>query len=198
MKRVIAVLILAFNLNVNAQEVSVEKSIFGIQTGFGVHTGIWFNNESKLSNSIALRSEIGLENDFTVGDHYDGAGFILQPVLTVEPRYYYNLEKRNSKGKKTANNSGNYISIKTSYHADWFVINLADNVTKTADLAIVPTWGLKRQIGNHFTYETAVGFGYRVVYLKENSVNGNVQNVDGAYNRNQYIPYLHIGIGYTF
>lgn len=198
MKRVIAILILAFNLNANAQEVSVEKSIFGIQTGFGVHTGIWFNNESKLLNSIALRSEIGLEKDFTVGDHYDGAGFILQPVLTVEPRYYYNLEKRNAKGKITANNSGNYFSIKTSYHPDWFVINLADNVTKTADLAIVPTWGLKRQIGNHFTYETAVGFGYRVVYLKENSLNGNVQYVDGAYNRNQYIPYLHIGIGYTF
>jgi hypothetical protein len=198
MKKVIIVLILAFNLNANAQEVPVEKSIFGIQTGFGVHTGIWFNNESKLSSSIALRSEIGLEKDFTVGDHYDGAGFILQPVLTVEPRYYYNLEKRNAKGKKTANNSGNYVSIRTSYHPDWFVINLADNVTKTADLAIVPTWGLKRQIGNHFTYETALGFGYRVVYLKENSVNGNVQNVDGAYNRNQYIPYLHIGIGYTF
>ncbi|TDE31405.1 MULTISPECIES: hypothetical protein [Flavobacterium] len=198
MKKVIIVLILAFNLNANAQEVPVEKSIFGIQTGFGVHTGIWFNNESKLSSSIALRSEIGLEKDFTVGDHYDGAGFILQPVLTVEPRYYYNLEKRNVKGKKTANNSGNYVSIKTSYHPDWFVINLADNVTKTADLAIVPTWGLKRQIGNHFTYETALGFGYRVVYLKENSVNGNVQNVDGAYNRNQYIPYLHIGIGYAF
>lgn len=198
MIKVLSVLILAFSLNVNAQEVSVEKSIFGVQTGFGVHTGIWFNNESKLSNSIALRSEIGLEKDFTVGDHYDGAGFILQPVLTVEPRYYYNLEKRNSKGKKIANNSGNYISIKTSYHPDWFVINLADNVTKTADLAIVPTWGLKRQIGNHFTYETAVGFGYRVVYLKENSVNGNVQTVDGAYNRNQYIPYLHIGIGYAF
>jgi hypothetical protein len=198
MKKVIAVLILALNLNANAQEVSIEKSIFGIQTGFGVHAGIWFNNESKLSNSIALRSEIGLENDFTVGDHYDGAGFILQPVLTVEPRYYYNLEKRNSKGKKTANNSGNYISIKTSYHPDWFVINLADNVTKTADLAIVPTWGLKRQIGSHFSYETAVGFGYRVVYLKENSFNGMATNVDGAYNRNQYIPYLHIGIGYIF
>jgi hypothetical protein len=198
MKKVIAFLILAFNLNANAQEVSVEKSIFGVQTGFGVHTGIWFNNESKLSNSIALRSEIGLEKDFTVGDHYDGAGFILQPVLTLEPRYYYNLEKRNSKGKNTANNSGNYFSIKTSYHPDWFVINLANNVTKTADLAIVPTWGLKRQIGNHFTYETAVGFGYRVVYLKENSVNGNVQNVDGAYNRNQYIPYVHMGIGYIF
>ena len=48
MKKVIAVLILALNLNANAQEVSVERSIFGVQTGFGVHTGIWFNNESKL------------------------------------------------------------------------------------------------------------------------------------------------------
>lgn len=198
MRKVLAVLILVFNLNANAQDVTVEKSIFGIQTGFGVHVGIWFNNESKVSSSIALRSEIGLEKDFTVGDHYDGTGFIMQPVVTLEPRYYYNLEKRNSNGKQIANNSGNYFSIKTSYHPDWFVINLADNVTKTADLAIVPTWGLKRTIGNHFTYETAVGFGYRVVYLKENSVNGNVQSTDGAYNRNQYIPYLHLGIGYTF
>lgn len=198
MKKIMVFLILGFNLNVNAQEASVEKSIFGIQAGFGSGVGIWVNNESKWSNSIALRTEIGLENDFTVGDHYDGAGFILQPVLTVEPKYYYNLVKRNSKGRNTANNSGNYLSVKTSYHPDWFVINLDDNVTKTADLAIIPTWGIRRQIGNHFTYETALGFGYRIVYLKANYTNGNVQNVDGAQNRNQYIPYLHVGIGYTF
>jgi hypothetical protein len=36
---------------------------------------------------------------FFVGDQYDGAGFILQPVLTLEPRYYYNLENRNSEEK---------------------------------------------------------------------------------------------------
>ncbi|GGA67270.1 hypothetical protein GCM10008015_05010 [Flavobacterium palustre] len=198
MKKILVFLILGLNLNANAQEASVEKSIFGIQVGLGSGVGIWVNNESRLSNSIALRSEIGLENDFTVGDHYDGAGFILQPVLTLEPRYYYNLVKRNSKGRNTVNNSGNYISIKTSYHPDWFVINLDDNVTKTADLAIVPTWGIKRQIGNHFTYETALGLGYRVVYLKANYTNGNVQNVDGAQKRNQYIPYLRVGIGYTF
>jgi hypothetical protein len=35
---------------------------------------------------------------FFVGDQYDGAGFIL-PVLTLEPRYYYNLENRNSEEK---------------------------------------------------------------------------------------------------
>ncbi|UFH34192.1 hypothetical protein [Flavobacterium acetivorans] len=194
MRKTIAFAILLLSLGVNAQNNSVEKSIFGIQTGFA---GIWLNNESKLSNSIALRSEIGIEHDFTVGDHYDGAGLILQPVLTLEPRYYYNLEKRNTKGLITTKNSGNYISIKTSYHPDWFVVNLNDNITKTADLAIIPTWGIKRQIGNHFTYETAIGLGYRVVYLKDNYNNGNYQNVDGAGKRNQYTPHLHLRIGYT-
>jgi hypothetical protein len=95
MKKILGFLILGLNLNANAQDTSVEKSIFGIQTGF---SGIWINNESRLSNSLALRSEIGIENDFAVGDHYSGAGFILQPVLTIEPRYYYNLEKRNADG----------------------------------------------------------------------------------------------------
>jgi len=191
-------LILAFTINTNAQDGSVEKSIFGIQAGFGSRIGLWLNNESKLTNSIVLRSELGLENDFTVGDHYDGAGFILMPVITIEPKYYYNLLKRNSKGLNTKNNSGNYISIKTSYHPDWFVINLDDNITKTADLAIIPTWGLKRQLGNHFNYETALGFGYRIVYLKANYFNGNAQNVDDKQKRNQYIPFLHIGINYIF
>jgi len=196
MKYILGLLFLGLSVSIKAQDVSVEKSIFGIQTGFA---GIWLNNEFKLTNSTVLRSEIGIEYDFAVGDHYDGAGFILQPVLTLEPRYYYNLKNRNSKGKNISKNSGNYISLKTSYHPDWFVINLDENITKTADLSIVPTWGIKRQIGNHFTYETAMGLGLRVVYLKSNYYNGNAQNVDGvSKNQIQYTPYFTLRIGYTF
>lgn len=78
-------------------------------------------------------------------------------------------------------------------------MNLDDNITKTADLSIIPTWGLKRQIGNHFTYEAGAGIGYRIVYLKPNYYNGNAQNVDDfSTNRNQYTPYLHLRAGYTF
>jgi len=194
MKKILALIFLGLNINVNSQ--NVEKTFFSIQTGLA---GIWINNETRLSNSIALRSEIGIEHDFFVGDQYDGAGFILQPVLTLEPRYYYNLEKRNSRGKKTSKNSGNYLSLKTSYHPDWFILNLDENITKTADLSIIPTWGIKRQIGSNFTYETGLGLGYRIVYLKPNYYNGSSQNVDDiSTNRNQYTPYLHLRIGYTF
>jgi len=196
MKKILALMFLGLNLNANCQTVGVEKTFFSIQTGLA---GIWVNNETKLSNSIALRSEIGIEHDFFVGDQYDGAGFILQPVLTLEPRYYYNLEKRKSRGNKTSKNSGNYLSLKTSYHPDWFVLNLDENITKTSDLSIIPTWGIKRQIGSNFTYEAGLGFGYRIVYLQPNYYNGSSQNVDDvSTNRNQYTPYLHLRVGYTF
>lgn len=196
MKKIFLFIILGITINLKAQEASVEKSMFSIQTGFA---GLWINNEFKFANSLALRSEIGIEYDFAVGDHYDEAGFILQPVITLEPRFYYNLKKRNSKGRKTSNNSGNYLSLRTSYHPDWFVINLDDKITKTADLSIIPTWGIKRSIGDHFTYETGVGLGYRLVFLKANSYNGHAQNVDDFNTtESQYTPYLHLRIGYIF
>ncbi|TRX28709.1 hypothetical protein FNW25_04775 [Flavobacterium franklandianum] len=196
MKNILGVIFLGMFFNTNAQDSSVEKSIFGIQTGF---MGIWLNNEIKLTNNITLRSEIGIENDFSVGNHYEGAGFIIQPVLTLEPRYYYNLIKRNTYGKNIYNNSGNYISIKTSYHPDWYVLNLDENITKTADLSIIPTWGIKRQIVHHFTYETGLGLGVRIVYLKPYYFNGNAQNVDDSpENKIQYVPYLNLRIGYVF
>tara|TARA_R110002124_G_scaffold287225_1_gene471748 strand:- start:1002 stop:1592 length:591 start_codon:yes stop_codon:yes gene_type:complete len=194
MKKIVALVLLGINLNANSQIVEVEKSFFSLQTGFA---GVWVNNETRLSNRIALRTEIGLEHDFFVGDQYDGADFIFQPVVTVEPRYYYNLERRSSNGNKTSKNSANYLSLKTSYHPDCFVLNLDDAITKTADLSIIPTWGMKRQIGSKFTYETGIGFGYRMVYLKPNYYNGSSQNVDNeSTNRGQYTPYLHLRIGY--
>lgn len=195
MKYLVRILFFVLCMSSYSQEASVEKSVFGAQTGFA---GVWFHNEFRLTNSVALRSEIGLEYDVAVGDHYDGAGFILQPVITLEPRYYYNLEKRSSQGKQIAKNSGNYISLKSSYHPDWFVINLDEKVTKTADLSIIPTWGIKRTLGKHFTYEAAVGFGLRVVYLKPYYFNGTAQNVDEiGKNKLQYTPDLSLRIGYT-
>ena len=42
-----------------SQNASVEESTYGIQTGV---LGIWFHNEAKLSEQIALRSELGLDS----------------------------------------------------------------------------------------------------------------------------------------
>ena len=182
MKKIITLLFLSLSVLCDAQNASVEKSVFGIQTGF---LGIWIHNESKLSNTIALRSEIGLDAGILFTDFEGRSGFLLAPVLTLEPRFYYNLNKRNSKLKDISNNSGTFISLKTSYHPDWFVISdITDHIT--SDISFIPTWGIRRNIGVHFNYEAGVGIGYNYIFTK-------------AYNNESEAEVnLHLRIGYVF
>jgi hypothetical protein len=160
---------------------SIEKSIFGIQTGF---FGAWVHNESRLSNQISLRSEIGLDAGFVINGSY--SGFLFVPSLRVEPRWYYNLDKRLAKGKNIKNNSGNFFSLTTTYNPDWFVIPEKDNLNFISSVSVIPKWAIKRTYGNHFTFETGVGVGY-VFYTEDY---GNINDEVGVD--------LHLRIGYTF
>ena len=185
MKKIITFIFISLSIFCNAQNLSVEKSVFGIQTGL---LGIWAHNESRLSNTIALRSELGLGGAIWGGSMYDEVGFSLSPVLTLEPRFYYNLNKRNSKSKDISNNSGTFISLKTSYHPDWFVIsNYEDDII--SDISFIPTWGIRRNIGTHFNYETGIGIGYRYIFAK---------NAGYYSNESEAAVNLHVRIGYVF
>lgn len=185
-KIVVALILFGISLTVKSQNASVEKSNFGVQTGF---LGVWVHNESKLSNSIALRSEIGLDSGVWFGSLYDKVGFLMAPVITVEPRWYYNLNKRKKQSKRIDGNSGNFLSLKTSYHPDWFVVSNYNNIKEISDFSIIPTWGIKRNIGKHFNYETGVGVGYRYVFGKKAGYLNNVS--EAVFN-------LHLRIGYKF
>jgi hypothetical protein len=159
MKKITFILFLIFATQITkAQDASVEKSIFGIQTGF---LGAWGYNESKLSNEFTLRTEVGL--DLSVFDSFfipGGTQTVLTPVSNLEPRWYYNLNKRQEKGKKIANNSGNFFSLKFSYHPDLFVISSQKNITIPNQISVIPTWGIRRTIGKSISYETGFGLGY--------------------------------------
>ena len=185
-KLFLTLLLCGLTFIVKSQNASVDQSTYGIQTGF---LGIWAHNETKLSNTIALRTELGLDSGIWGGDFYDGTGFLLTPVITLEPRFYYNLNKRVNKSRRIDGNSGNFISLKTSYHPDWFVISNTDNISVISDISIVPTWGMRRNIGKHFTYETGIGIGYRYVFAKQA---GYVENDSEA------AANLHLRIGYRF
>lgn len=169
-----------------SQNASVEQSTYGIQTGI---LGIWFHNEAKLSEQVVLRSELGFDSGIFRTSFYDRIGFLMTPVITLEPRWYYNLDKRVSKSRNIAGNSGNFVSLKTSYNPDWFVISNYDNKRVVNHISIIPTWGIRRNIGNHFTYETGIGIGYRYYFAKSA---GYLENEgEAALN-------LHLRIGYRF
>lgn len=187
MKRILFTMALCgMTLIAKPQTASVEKSTYGIQTGF---LGIWAHQESKLTNLIALRTEIGFDSEIWGGSFYDGTGFLMTPVITLEPRLYYNLNKRVKKSRRIDGNSGNFISLKTSYHPDWFVISNTENVIVISSISIIPTWGIRRNIGKHFTYETGIGIGYRYAYAKQAGFLENES--EGTVN-------IHLRIGYRF
>lgn len=187
MKKIILTLIFSIlTLIAKSQTASVENSTFGVQTGF---LGIWAHNEAKLSIQIALRSEIGFDSGIWGGSFYDKTGYVFAPVITLEPRWYYNLNKRVKKDRRIDGNSGNFISLKTSYHPDWFVISNYDNISIVSDITIIPTWGIRRNIGNHFNYETGIGIGYVYYFAKSAGYLENKSDV--ALN-------LHLRIGYRF
>ena len=169
-----------------SQEASVEKSIYGVQ--FGI-LGIWVHNESRLTNRIALRSEIGIEAGISSGNSYDGTYFVVVPNISLEPRWYYNLKKRESKSKRIDGNSGNFIALKTSFHPDIVIASNDDDVVLISDISIVPTWGIRRNIGKHFNYEAGFGVGYIHFFKDKNTTL--INEPDVAVN-------LHARIGYRF
>ena len=171
---------------VQIQTARVEKSVFSVQTGL---IGVWANNEARLSNHFALRSEIGLELYTLTFKYSDNTETVFAPVISVEPKYYYNLEKRVRKGRSINNNSGNSISLKLHYNPDWFLLAKDSDIKMASQIAILPKWGIRRVYGKHFTFEAGVGIG-PVFYLGKYA-----ENYDGDVN---IYGDAIVRIGYTF
>lgn len=178
-------------MSVQAQTASVEKSVFGIQTGF---LGLWVNNEARLSSQFAFRSEFGLAMGFSnngfgaLPDLAPGEiGYIMVPHLSAEPRWYYNLQKRVNRSASIKGNSGNFFAVKVCYFPDWFVISNSSGLSVPNQLQLIPKWGIRRQYGSHFNFEAGAGLGY-VFVLERGGVDANDNKV----------AELHLRIGYTF
>jgi hypothetical protein len=169
-----------------SQNAGVEKSTSGIQTGA---LGVWLHKEIKLSNPIALRVEIGMDAGIWGGTFYPKTGYLITPVITIEPRWYFNLNKRMSKSRKIAGNSGNFLTVQSSFHPNGLAISNYKDVEIVNQVSFIPTWGLKRNIGKHFTYETGIGIGYRYLFSKSAGYSRNYD--EAALN-------LHLRFGYRF
>lgn len=193
---IVAILIL-FIIKVNAQSdtiqanipTGVEKSIFNIQTGI---LGLWGSNEARLGRNFALRTELGMDTYVSEDIFTGNSNKIVQirPTINIEPRWYYNFDKRALKGGNTANNGVNFLSLAVNYLPDWFKISNNQNYQISNDVLIVARWVLRRNIGkSNFNYEVGTGFGHRFRFTNRY-----------GYSNTSYDSYLDVytRIGYTF
>ncbi|WP_116789860.1 hypothetical protein [Flavobacterium psychrotrophum] len=189
MKKTIAIALMALSsLTTLAQESTalVEKSIFNVQPGF---LGVYINNESRLGNKWALRTEAGLDAAFSAnGNTSDVWG--LMPAINLEPRYYYNISKRAAKGKRTSKNSANFATVSLRYSPDWFILSNKDHIITENTVYIIPKWGIRRTIGNSgFNYEAGIGIGYYSIFGNDRKYYADPEGVALD---------LHLRLGYCF
>lgn len=77
--------------------------------------GVGPDIEKRLSENTTLSTDLNLSAGFAYNSD-SGTKLLLSPYIREEYRYYYNLEKRNSKDKNTKNNSANFIALSGSYY----------------------------------------------------------------------------------
>jgi len=170
MKKIIfAIILYALYNSAFAQEIKVEKNIFGIQTGV---LGLWGYNELRLKNNLVLRSEIGIQNEVIFNGAFQ-KWIYLRPVMSLEPRWYYNIEKRETLEKNTLYNSANFLSLKIKFTPDWFVLSSNGAVAPVNSFSFIPTWGIRRNLGQKINYETGIGVGYKY-YISNPSYNSDI------------------------
>ena len=183
MEKTLLIIVLISSLTAAQNNISVEKSLFNIQTGT---IGVWINNETRITDKIALRTEMGLYTEIL-----RGSGFFMAPEITVEPRWYYNIQTRADNNKDITKNSANFFTIKTNFRSSIFEFSSYDDDLSRAEnsFAIISKWGVKRNISSHFNYELGIGLGY-LSFINQKYFT--LSDSDGI------VVDLHVRIGFNF
>ena len=102
-----------------------------------------------------------------INNGFMGRSNEIQYALFVEQRYYYNMLKREEKGKRTDLKSANYFSVKPAYmlsrikyDKDNYIVQLTgkDKYYSNKYWCTV-NWGLRRAMGKRFYFDGSIGLG---------------------------------------
>ncbi|MEW7280564.1 hypothetical protein ABW636_18405 [Aquimarina sp. 2201CG1-2-11] len=117
-----------------------------------------------------LEYEVGVSKNTTI-DFRLGTGFAYRNTFGNERygiflsselayRYYYNFDRRESKGKNISKNSANYIAMTSTFASGDPIIGKIETAIDYIGL-IGPVWGIQRTYGAGFNLGLELGMGYR-------------------------------------
>lgn len=127
------------------------------------------SHEHKLGKNITLMGHVFLSpyasflysNAF--GEESFEAEFALEPAVSVQYRYYYNFDRRQPKGQRTAKNSMNYFA--PEYTAVFTRRRLSSTYIREESARTVHTigavWGLQRNLPGRLSLDFNAGLGYQ-------------------------------------
>ena len=142
--------------------VSVEKSLIGSSVSpFG---SLSFDYEVKLSKEWTLLSNISAYYDYDKGSNLNSKGYSIRPILGLEPRWYYNLDRRNRLSKNIKFNAGNYWSLDIDYHLKSILATNQSNYTIENSIYFLHSYGMRRIISKNLYFDGSLYIGYSQVF----------------------------------
>jgi hypothetical protein len=182
-KPVLSALFLFIGVNSFSQEESkpeitnVTKINF-LDPGVGYEMRIAKNQSLGIHAFMSISAGFGYSSDFGTSSF-----FYLDPALMLQYRYYYNLSRRNRKGKRTDMNSANYIS--PLFETIFYKVRISGVENTGNERQIINTmglvWGLQRNYKSRFSLDLNMGVGYGFGKKAELDNNGKIimTNVSG-------------------
>jgi hypothetical protein len=161
----------SFSQEESKAEITNVTKINFLDPGIGYEMRIAKNQSLGIQAFISISAGFGYSSDFGTSSF-----FYLDPALMLQYRYYYNLSKRDSKGKRTEMNSANYIS--PIFETVFYKVRTSDveytGKNRTAINTLGLAWGLQRNYKRRFSLDLNMGVGYRFGGRAELDNNGKV------------------------
>ena len=175
MKKILLLTLIAFGQYTNAQDLENKYKVeLGLQ-------GISIGTEIPLSQKFLADVNLGWGgiSDFSdSGVFYEWSGKSNSIFARGQVRYYFNRERRQSKGHSLKNNAGTFLAFQTKYY-----------FSGIEEYEVGKYWlnelqfGQQLPMGNHFIFRYHLGIG-------------NANDLD--YNYNTFYPTLGFAFGYSF
>lgn len=115
--------------------------------------------EASVGDNSTIDGLVGLGFGYHDADYLDEPQFGIFPQFEAQYRYYYNFKKREEKGKKISENSGNYLAavgILASGDPLFGDMELRNDYSGF----VGPAWGLQRIYDSNFKLNLNLGAGY--------------------------------------
>ncbi len=162
-------IMISFGVTAVAQEAPTTASVLKIAL---IDPGVSYEQKIGDKQTIAIqgiiRSRISLGYSSALGTTSD---IYFDPALNLQYRYYYNLEKRFTKGKYTYQNSGNYLTALTEAQLSKIPLNpdASDEHDRRLVHSVGAAWGFQRNYKSHISLDIQLGgefsYGRTTTYL---------------------------------
>lgn len=165
----------------------VSNHSFNVKTTSAIlYAGAGYTYELALGQKFSVLGSAWLMADF-VSPFFKIEGvldkdtyLLLQPAVSIEPRFYYNMSKRAARGRNTNLNSANFLSA--NFDIVFPSIYGTDGVERDFTfLLITPQWGMRRVYKSGFMFEFNAGASFLFA--------------DGLFD---WVPAIGLKLGYAF